>query len=447
MIISHNILAMNANRQLNITENKKAKSTEKLSSGYRINRSADDAAGLAISEKMRRQIRGLTQASRNCQDGVSLVQIADGALNEIHDMLNRGTELSIKAANGTLSDDDRNMIQLEIEQLKNEIDSISSKTTFNEIPVLKGSSAQVINGGAAVVQGSLPSFVINKSPSLQTGHLDSVTTISGNTLISGKIDFSDVNASNISQLDGTGFHMSCATCDRCYSIQFTTGPSSVTQSGSHSIYNVSIDGITNATGLVQRILSQTGNGNPGNHYTKLKAGQPATQLIAYDNRTEVASSNRSQNQAASAFAPGVAYAATQVPAENFDLYIQAGAESDQQIGIKLPAISSYLLGISAANVTTTSGAESAIDYFKNALSYVSGERSRMGSYQNRLEHTINNLNNVVENTTDAESRIRDTDMATEMVNFSTQNIISQAGQSMLSQANQSNQGVMNLLNQ
>ena len=158
MVISHNLLAMNANRQLNLINNRKNKITEKLSSGYRINRSADDAAGLAISEKMRRQIRGLTQASLNCQDGVSLCQVADGALAEIHDMLDRCSELSIKAANGTLTSEDRNYIGLEINQIKEEIDAIKEKVNFNGIEVLKGKEA-VADTSTPTIKGGLPTWV------------------------------------------------------------------------------------------------------------------------------------------------------------------------------------------------------------------------------------------------------------------------------------------------
>lgn len=154
MVIQHNQLAMNANRMLGITNKKQASTTEKLSSGYRVNRAADDAAGLAISEKMRRQIRGLTQASANAQDGISMVQIADGAMAEVHEMLHRGTELSVKAANGTLTDDDRSYIQQEISQLKKEIDGISERTTFNEIQVLKGKDVPVVEEDEnAVIMG------------------------------------------------------------------------------------------------------------------------------------------------------------------------------------------------------------------------------------------------------------------------------------------------------
>ena len=159
MVIQHNLSAMNTNRMLNLNNKKKATLTEKLSSGYRINRAADDAAGLAISEKMRRQIRGLTQASANAQDGISMVQIADGAMAEVQDMLHRGTELSIKAANGTLTDEDRSYIQKEIAQIKEEINGIGNRTTFNEIQVLKGKDILPIDTTSnVVIKGSMPAW-------------------------------------------------------------------------------------------------------------------------------------------------------------------------------------------------------------------------------------------------------------------------------------------------
>ena len=448
MVISHNILALNANRQLNITDKKKAKSIEKLSSGYRINRSADDAAGLAISEKMRRQIRGLTQASQNCQDGISLVQIADGALSEIDEMLHRGTELSVQAANGTLTSEDRNYIQKEINQIKEEINAISAKTTFNEIPVLQGGAVLPTGTVIADVQGTIPDFIKNVSPTLQAGHLTTTITENDTDYIAGMVDFSNVTSANIGQLNGTGFHVSCSTCPNCYSIQFTNQESSVTKSGSHFIYNVSTQGIDNGEDLLQRIISVADDGCPNDHFTSFKPGENPGQMIIYDNRPQLAEpENKDLSMARSTVAPGIAYTIVEGEISEFNLYIQAGTEEDQQIGLRLPTISTSTLELDYTSVSTPAGAKSAIKDFKNALKYVAEERTRMGAYQNRLEHTVNNLKNVIENTIDAESRIRDTDMATEMVNFSTQNIISQAGQSVLSQANQSNQGVLNLLNQ
>jgi len=202
MVVQHNMAAMNANRTYKINSGSQAKKTEKLSSGYKINRAADDAAGLAISEKMRRQVRGLTQASMNCQDGVSLVQIADGAMAEVQDMLHRGTELSIKAANGTLTDDDRTYIQSEIDSLKAEIKAIREKATFNEIPVLKGGPTEYTPGGY-VIEGGMPAWV--SSEAFGAGHFTDKKTISGAEHASGEIDFSSLDSSNVSDLINQGF--------------------------------------------------------------------------------------------------------------------------------------------------------------------------------------------------------------------------------------------------
>ena len=278
MVVQHNLTAMNSSRMLNITTDSQAKSTEKLSSGYKINRAADDAAGLAISEKMRRQIRGLTQASSNAQDGISCVQTAEGALAEVHDMLQRMTELAVKAANGTQTSADRGYINQEVQALVSEIDRVASTTTFNEQNLLNG---------------------------------------------------------------------------------------------------------------------------------------------------------------------------------KFDVKLQVGAEANQTIGLKIDGMSAAGLKLTGANATggkaiTVGGtdaksAQLAISQIKVALAQVSKQRADLGAVQNRLEHTIKNLDNVVENTTSAESSIRDTDMATEMVKYSNNNILAQAGQSMLAQANQANQGVLSLL--
>jgi len=271
MVVQHNLTAMNSNRMLGLTQSTLAKSTEKLSSGYKVNRAADDAAGLAISEKMRRQVRGLTQASANAQDGISCVQTAEGALNEVHDMLQRMNELATKAANDTNMTEDRSYIKAEIDALVDEIDRVQSTTTFNQQNLLTGSFA-------------------NKN--LQVG------AESGQSI---KISISDMKASSI----GVG-------------------------------------------------------------KDKVKVG-------------------------------------------SFD---EAGG---------------------------------AINAIKAAIKSVNRQRSDLGAVQNRLEHTIKNLDNVVENTQAAESQIRDTDMATEMVKYSNNNILQQAGQSMLAQSNQSNQGVLSLL--
>ena len=269
MVVQHNMTAANANRMLGVTTNSQAKATEKLSSGYKINRAADDAAGLTISEKMRSQIRGLTQASSNAQDGISAVQTAEGALNEVEDMLQRMNELAVKAKNDTNMTADRDAIQAEINALSTEIDRVQSATQFNNQNLLNGSF---------------------------------------------------------------------------------TGKS-----------------------------------------------------------------------------------------------LQVGANSSNTITISISNMDSSSIGVKSLSMTDAKNAGSAIDKIKNAIASVSKQRSELGAVQNRLEHTIKNLDNVVENTTAAESQIRDTDMASQMVEYSKNNILAQAGQSMLAQANQSNQGVLSLL--
>lgn len=304
MVVQHNLTAMNSNRMLGLTTTTQARSTEKLSSGYKINRAADDAAGLSISEKMRRQIRGLSQASANAEDGISCVQTAEGALNEVHDMLQRMNELAVKGENGTLTTADRGYIKDEIQQLMSEIDRVQSTTTFNEQNLLDG------------------------------------------------------------KFTGKGLQVGA-------------------EAGQHidiSIKNMSINGLVTAA----------------------KADE-ATSYI------KTAADGKTSEIKASAVAQDVV-----------DKFTKAG------------------------DVKSTDYASLNV-FVKSALQTVSTQRSALGAIQNRLEHTINNLDNVVENTTSAESAIRDTDMATEMVKYSNNNILTQAGQAMLAQANQSNQGVLSLL--
>jgi flagellin len=269
MVVQHNLTAMNSNRMLGLTQSTLAKSTEKLSSGYKVNRAADDAAGLAISEKMRRQVRGLTQASSNAQDGISCVQTAEGALNEVHDMLQRMNELATKAANDTNTTEDQDYINMEVQALVSEIDRVASTTTFNQQNLLDGS-------------------------------------------------FTGKN-------------------------------------------------------------------------------------------------------------------------------LQVGAEKGQYIEISIDSMKASGLGVNNISCASQASAATAISTIKSAISTLNSQRSKLGAVQNRLEHTIKNLDNIVENTQAAESQIRDTDMATEMVKYSNSNILSQAGQSMLAQSNQSNQGVLSLL--
>ncbi len=504
MVVQHNISAMNAERMLGINSKIRAKSTEKLSSGYKINRAADDASGLAVSEKMRRQIRGLGQAVQNAQDGISMVQIADGAMAEIQDMLLRGMVLSVQASNGTLSQSDRNAIQMEIDQLRKEIDGIAQRTLFNETKVLQGeiypTQAVVGEKTELVFGGQLPAWVdmtntgsLSETYTNQADWTETWTDASGTTQTktgtvdidhaAAHVDFSkfDGSTSMVNDLIGKGFYTTCCTCSNHYSIRFTSGTThSKETSGSQYIFNIGIEGAKDAGELIDRIVEGTktsaGNdfGQPAGHYTLLIPNKASNQLIVCDGRSSekapsvatnggtVSWSNWQGGHVAfetkpsgdrGKFDSGVV-TEVKIPIyedREMDWYkhisLQIGADSsmDNKLIIELPYINSRRIGIGEVNVTVPDGPEEGIDSFAEAIENVSRERSRMGAYQNRLEHTVKNLDNVVENTVAAESRIRDTDMAEEMVLYSGQNILQQAGQSVLAQANQQIQAVLSLL--
>ena len=338
MVVQHNITAMNANRMLGVTTSGQSKSTEKLSSGYRINRAADDAAGLSISEKMRKQIRGLSQASTNAQDGISCVQTAEGALTEVHSMLQRMNELAVQASNGTMSEDDRQNVQ-------NENDRVSETTKFNETYLLKGDDT-----GAKTYSASYKTPVTN-----DIGYAANKTA--------GDLAW---------YADGTykGGLYKAATAD-----------GAATEVGAEQIAN----------------------------YVKVTASNASDLLLSFQ--------------------------------------VGADTTSENKITVTMQSMSAKSIGVDELKVTgkNSTNADAAVNTISDALAKVSKQRSALGAVQNRLEHTISNLDNVVENTTSAESRIRDTDMAEEMVSYSKNNILMQAGQSMLAQANQQNQGVLSLL--
>ena len=343
MVVQHNLTAMNSNRMLGLTQSSQAKSTEKLSSGYKINRAADDAAGLSISEKMRRQIRGLTQASLNASDGISCVQTAEGALNEVHDMLQRINELAVKGENGTLTSVDRSYIQSEVKQLMSEIDRVQSTTTFNEQNLLDGSFT---NKGLQV--------------GAESGQHIAVTIANMNTKAL-------INVALGKKADGTDYTpKKTATKFKVDHLDLVTKEVNGTKPEVDKIYN---DAQKDANGKIE------------------------------------------------------------LNAEMLDKFYQVDDTKK----------------LDTDNAPTAADFAALNAFAKSALKTVSQQRSDLGAVQNRLEHTIKNLDNVVENTTAAESQIRDTDMATEMVKYSNNNILTQAGQAMLAQANQSNQGVLSLL--
>ncbi len=397
MVVQHNMQAFNSNRMLGITSNSQAKSTEKLSSGYRINRAADDAAGLSISEKMRKQINGLDRASTNAQDGVSSVQTAEGALTEVHSMLQRMNELAVQAANGTNSESDRQSIQDEIDQLVTEIDRVAETTKFNETYLLKGDSDKGTN----------------------------------NDTVHKNIDLSLAEAE---MAKGGKFKVVEGKTAGNYTVTFTTG----LKAGS--------------TWNGKTVIDDSADQQSDDQVKLAKAKQE--ELAAMQNVVTKYQSEMGLGSALTLTNDGTAVVAT-AGTDTFSynksltlgLHVGADSDSTNKISLRIEAMSASSLHLTGLQVSgkTSAPATRAIDTIAAAVQKVSSQRSALGAVQNRLEHTIDNLDNVVENTTAAESRIRDTDMAEEMVNYSKNNILQQAGQAMLAQANQSNQGVLSLL--
>ena len=462
MVVQHNMQAANANRMLNVTTSAQSKSTEKLSSGYRINRAADDAAGLTISEKMRKQIRGLDQASTNAQDGVSSVQTAEGALTEVHSMLQRMNELATQAANGTNSkDSDRQAIQDEIDQLTTEIDRVSETTKFNETYLLKGEAGtKTINMKAhdAGLKGKLTdngdgtaTFVMD---SLKDG--DSVS-IGGKTYTIGskKADVDAVVNAKITKADDkftvNGQEITVVA-------NYNADKAADQKAGKYTLDDAKAlvkDGATVKVGTDEyKVMTDKDNNGIDDTDASVISkdvayGLASKELLAANQIGDTKGSAKIENAGTKAdgsfkITTGQAEVANSL---SFSLHVGADADMTNKIQVNIDAMDSASLGIKGLNVKDDSGnaATYAVDAISDAISKVSSQRSSLGAVQNRLEHTINNLDNVVENTTTAESRIRDTDMAEEMVNYSKNNILAQAGQSMLAQANQSNQGVLSLL--
>ena len=467
MVVQHNMQAANANRMLGITSGAQAKSTEKLSSGYKINRAADDAAGLTISEKMRKQIRGLDKASSNAQDGVSSVQTAEGALTEVHSMLQRMNELAVQSANGTNSSDDRQAIQDEVDQLTTEIDRVAETTKFNEIYLLKGDNSNTKNvymkGHDAGLKGTLTDGAKSATftmDALQAGDKYTIagkeyTIGSATTEVTALIDKANTDATadtanktvdvngktytitynaagnTIADADGTAI-----TLDNLK--KAVTGGSKVTYGNTSltAMTDADADGVDDDdSSIITKDVAET----------KIKAELlTANNIGTVDQAATVEDANTANGKISYTINKGYATVADTL---SFNLHVGADADMTNKITVDIDTMNSANLGIKGINVKDASGTEAtyAIDAIADAVAKVSSQRSALGAVQNRLEHTIDNLDNISENTSSAESRIRDTDMAKEMVNYSKNNILAQAGQSMLAQANQSNQGVLSLL--
>ena len=608
MIVQHNITAMNANRMLGLTTGSLSKSTEKLSSGYRINRAADDAAGLTISEKMRKQIRGLDQASTNAEDGVSAVQTAEGALTEVHSMLQRMNELATQASNGTNSESDRQAIQDEISQLTTEIDRVSETTKFNEIYLLKGDksgatqtntlaahdaglngklgasvdgkttfTADKVEVGGKVTIAGTEYNIVDSSKTTDYTSIREYTAAAGDKLVQeGKtytyVDangttpngatagakgwFADDNTTtaadtvtlkegatltvkatgNTTTLVGdTGFDMSkaavatptwatgdilvhdgktytktatanqwtdedgnnvtnanLATAGDTYTVKATGKIGKIDNKGISTVDNVQAmikaanddanitikssaadAGKTYTVGVTTKedgskytaddiaalVKSGTYVSDGTNvYYAVPKESGKANDITVQDAYAKMAEELKRANSIGADKDAEIknngdgTFEITQGTVEtksglSFSLHVGADADMTNKINVNIDTMSAAGLGIQGISVAGDDGSAAtyAIDAIADAISKVSSQRSALGAVQNRLEHTIANLDNVVENTTSAESRIRDTDMAEEMVNYSKNSILQQAGQSMLAQANQANQGVLSLL--
>ena len=473
MVVQHNLTAMNSNRMLGLTQSSQAKSTEKLSSGYKINRAADDAAGLSISEKMRKQIRGLTQASANAEDGISTVQTAEGALNEVQDMLQRMNELAVKASNGTNSENDRTYIQNEIDQLTTEIDRVAETTKFNETYLLKGDKDAVKGysytyGKATAANAAICGKLNTTATGSNTGLRVKVETVGTASAEASKLQNELLKALQKSGARITVAAGATSTANAAISVdgydidadgkvskdgKATNIKLTLTGTASNTSTVAKSDTVTLDSGAVttaaktDRVAYYDKDGNKisenalANYFTANAAGTNGTKLkdaTLYD---------EFRNKITTIGNTDVTATKDQVGSLKLSLHVGADATSNNKIELNLDAMSAKGLGVNGIRVdgATSDNADAAIETIKEAIQKVSTQRSALGAVQNRLEHTISNLDNVVENTTSAESAIRDTDMATEMVKYSNNNILSQAGQAMLAQANQSNQGVLSLL--
>lgn len=549
MRINHNIAAMNTYRMLNVADTLNAKSMEKLSSGYRINRAGDDAAGLAISEKMRAQIRGLEQAERNAQDGISMLQTAEGATGVIQEMLQRGRELSVQAANDTLTDSDRLSIEEELGQIKNQVSTVANDTEFNTIKMLNASKVSSANEGViSDLKDNLSNWIddalttisnnIGLSPSYtgktmnvefyesSVGAAASMGTADGGNTLTLRLNLTAIKNVRDTTDDGWGQVDALVAHEIVHALQFTEIPETITGGVPTWFTEGVATAIQGGSGFLSMhtpksaaSLSPTWNGDYGSAYgavmalhesttgglqailNRLKAGDTLDQALA-----NTAQSDAGEITGTSDFAstsdfvtwfnnsagadnyldtstdfsnPVGTIAATQgdirsgvtsydqVITNNtvidngnaFNLtyqsggngnsaktiHLQVGANADQSISFDTVDITSSGLGISGASVTTYTEAKKSITVFDEALQKVSSVRGKFGAVQNRLEHTINNLNTTALNLTASESRIRDVDMAKELLVQTKASILTQAAQSMLAKANQQPQGVLQLL--
>ena len=520
MIINHNMNALNAHRNMNVNNTAAGKSMEKLSSGLRINRAGDDAAGLAISEKMRGQIRGLTQASRNASDGISMIQTAEGALNETQNILQRMRELSVQSSNDTNTSEDRASIQKEIEQLTEEIDRIGNNTEFNTQSLLKGDGSTKLEGSglsignvtkgkdietkevsATIKVTNAKKFkvsiggeefelettnnnaadnateieeklkeAIEKSDILRGQFTVSKTTdtvkieaVKGGKFEGGKGSVSVSNNNNAAiEFDGT------AVTNNTTSSKIGVTKDATAASVDLDLQNYNADKLANLEGsgitigktqiefYDARKGAYKGNavGVDIGNITPDDAGSFANAIL---NQTQGKIEGASISVKGGAAVTGLIISSTEKGAnstvnvqdgaknEGFEATFQVGANSNQTISISIGDMRAEALGVKNVDLKTAEGSQKATATIQAAIEKVSTERAGLGAVQNRLEYTISNLDNTTENLTSAESTLRDVDMAKEMMTFSKNNILNQAAQAMLAQANQQPQNVLSLL--
>lgn len=456
MIINHNLNAMNAHRQMGTNLVNNGKSIEKLSSGLRINRAGDDAAGLAISEKMRGQIRGLEQASRNGQDAISLIQTAEGALSETHSILQRMRELAVQSSSDTNTSIDRGSIQKEVDQLTKEIDRIASTTEFNTKKLLNGSA------NVGITLTTFTTAMVKDVSGTGDTKVSDVVGISGGTVASQKSFTISGSAAGISTLNTT---FTTASSFVVNGTQFNFSTNNTAQDVLDTINNaglgVSVAFTAGAAGKFTFTSSVYGSAatlttgaGTGLTNTVSAVGGGADAVVVFSASTTSYTSKGNTISITGGTGNGLTFTLDSTAfgvsgsitvGSNGTLNMQIGANQGQQMNIGISDMRAAALGISALDVSTSTAASNSITTINSAIETVSSERSKLGAYQNRLEHTINNLNTSAENLQASESRIRDVDMAKEMMQFSKTNILSQAAQAMLAQANQQPQGVLQLL--
>jgi len=496
MRIQHNLNAMNSLRQLGANNSATGKNLEKLSSGYRINRAGDDAAGLAISEKMRGQINGLEQAEQNANDGISLIQTAEGGLNETHAILQRMREIAVQSSNGTYQNDvDRENLNKEVTALQSEIDRISSSTHFNKINLLDGSlgandkieatfetDANVSIAGAEATKGA--ATITAKSSTADADYELTVTykdengdekeatiTYTGdstadatgikatgdsiedglkdNTAIAKIFDITNDGAGGITLTAKTDGKTKVELVSIASTDAAGTSPTAAAWTdGVDATKTITLANAAPAAGDTIEVGGKTYEFQTAGDISKVKAGniavvngasvtEAATNLTAALNANGITSADNA--------AGVITISDVKELGEGITFQIGANGSADQQVSLKVEDMSSKGLGISSISVSNQDDAKAAIAAIDTAINTVSGTRADLGALQNRLEHTVNNLGVTNENLTAAESRIRDVDMAKEMMEYTKNNILSQAAQAMLAQANQQPQGVLQLL--